>query len=961
MQRVHHMQQRRQKKLGIWANILPVVFMAALIAAAAITVAAGSRYGRDSFLFGGGAADFTAGWYYDGGSPASLPGRLRDRRGDGAITLVNILPCTLDDGSVLFIRSTCQSLSVIANGDTIYTWQPSGGPLGLSSHIVTLPSEYAGRSVRLQLQPARPGGTVRVYDVVLGNAVSVTAAIVADNSDTVILFFIMAVFCILMIVSSLLFVRQGAGFRPADLLYLSVFAALAAAWMLTGSELMLLAQNTAVTQYGSMLSLMLLPVPLLMFARGIFRRFKSLLQALTVIVLLNFFVCAVLTHAGVAGFTQTLFSSRILGPASYGVAAAVGMLEYRRHKRRELLGIPLGFGLFFLFSSIESIAFFITGSPFTAVLLRIGLTLFIFCVGFVILRRTFGEIAHSKSYASLTRSIPSGICRIESFETCRILFANDFYYKMFGYTPGEAKNAGFVTSDFTVLPEDLPAMKETIEKTFADNFYRVETEARHRKKNGEIIWVLSRYTLEPFGRGAITAVMIDITDRKHMEEKLRISEEEYRIASLHSNKMILRLDIKTRACHSQQNTHQLFGLPPVLENTPDALLESGIVAHDSISPFRQFFEAIYRGERMGSVVVSLFNRNSGEYGWYHFDFTSIFDDDSNPVQAIISFYDVTHQHQKELAYQRWQQSYNAIPKNAANYYEYNLSGDVLELEEGGMIPPIPESVPRRLSDIARYIASNHVLPEDNELWTSFMSRDRLLERYANGQYTDKVEFRRLSGGKAYWTMVSVQLIPDPYSANVKGCFLLEDIDAQKRAELILQERSTRDPLTGLLNRLSFIEQFNDILKKSDANTQHALIMLDIDNFKTINDTLGHAAGDALLVSIASKLKYALRAGDLCGRLGGDEFVICLKNMNLGKPLESRVNDLCKLICQEQIQGIPVSASFGIASFPSDGASFEELYEKSDIALYKVKTRGRGGFALYDPQLSFEDLTYSGRL
>jgi diguanylate cyclase (GGDEF)-like protein len=130
----------------------------------------------------------------------------------------------------------------------------------------------------------------------------------------------------------------------------------------------------------------------------------------------------------------------------------------------------------------------------------------------------------------------------------------------------------------------------------------------------------------------------------------------------------------------------------------------------------------------------------------------------------------------------------------------------------------------------------------------------------------------------------------------------------------------RDSLTGLLNRGSFIDKFNDILRKSDLETQHALIMLDIDNFKTINDTLGHAAGDALLVNIAGKLKYALRSGDLCGRIGGDEFVICLKNMNLGKPLESRVNDLCTLVCNEQMNGISVSASFGIAGFSPTTAS-----------------------------------------
>ncbi len=471
-----------------------------------------------------------------------------------------------------------------------------------------------------------------------------------------------------------------------------------------------------------------------------------------------------------------------------------------------------------------------------------------------------------------------------------------------------------------------------------------------------MIWVLSRYRLDPKKRGEVTAVMIEITDRKRVEEQLRVREEEYRIATRHSNKMILRFDVSAKTCYRQPGAMPDFDLPQTIENFPDVLMHSDLVAHDSIPAIRTLFDSIYKGEPEGSIIVSMRDRESQEYRWYHFDFTSIFNH-GKPVQAIISYYDITVQRQKELAFQRWQQSYNSIPKSATNYYEYNLTDDVFEREEGAMLPPVPEDIPRRLADMAEYIANHHIFPDDINTWLEFMSRDRLLDRYSSNHNTEMTDFRRLHGQDPLWTTVSVQLIPDPYSSDVKAYFLLEDIDDQKQAEIHLQERSMRDSLTGLLNRGSFIEQFNDILRKSDPETQHALIMLDIDNFKSINDTLGHSAGDALLVSIANKLKYALRTDDLCGRLGGDEFVICLKHMNLGKPLESRVNDLCSLICDEQIWGVPVSASFGIAGFPYDGLTFDELYKKADVALYTAKAQGRGCFALYDPQLSFDDIQH----
>ena len=398
------------------------------------------------------------------------------------------------------------------------------------------------------------------------------------------------------------------------------------------------------------------------------------------------------------------------------------------------------------------------------------------------------------------------------------------------------------------------------------------------------------------------------------------------------------------------------GLPEIIEHFPDILMHSDLVAHDSIPAIRTLFDSIFKGEPEGSIIVSIREQDVDEYRWYHFDFTSIFDSTGKPVQAIISYYDITLQRQKELAFQRWQQSYNSIPKNATNYFEYNLTQDVFEREEGEMLPSVPEDVPRKLSNIAEYTANHHIHPDDINIWLEFMSRDRLLDRYTNSQHTDKLDFRRLSGEDALWTTVSVQLIPDPYSSDVKAYFLLEDIDDQKQAELHLQQRSTCDSMTGLLNRGSFIERFNEIMRKSDLETQHALIMLDIDNFKSINDTLGHTSGDALLINIANKLKYALRTDDLCGRLGGDEFVICLKHMNLGKSLETRVIDLCNLVCDERLLGVPVSASFGIAGFPYDGLTFDELYKKADIALYTAKAQGRGGFAVYSPQLSFDDMS-----
>jgi PAS domain-containing protein len=277
------------------------------------------------------------------------------------------------------------------------------------------------------------------------------------------------------------------------------------------------------------------------------------------------------------------------------------------------------------------------------------------------------------------------------------------------------------------------------------------------------------------------------------EAKLRISEEEYRIATRHSNKLILRLDIATRTTYRQSDIPTVFGVPIMLENVPESIINDGKVAPDSVETLRSFYNAIYTGEREGSAVVSMYDVDAGDFKWYHFDFTSIFDDSGKPAQAIISFYDVTLQRQKELAFQRWQQSFNAIPKSAANYYEYNLTADALEHEEGGMLAPLPDNTPRNLADVSAYIAKRHIYREDVKGWLAFMDRDRLLERYAGGLHTDKTEFRRLGGGTPLWTSLNLQLIPDPYSSDVKAIFSLRTSTSRRRPRSICRSapRGTR--------------------------------------------------------------------------------------------------------------------------------------------------------------------------
>lgn len=188
----------------------------------------------------------------------------------------------------------------------------------------------------------------------------------------------------------------------------------------------------------------------------------------------------------------------------------------------------------------------------------------------------------------------------------------------------------------------------------------------------------------------------------------------------------------------------------------------------------------------------------------------------------------------------------------------------------------------------------------------------------------------------------------------KGISDMVQMGLQDKVEEDLRQRlhelemlSQRDALTGLWNRNYLKEQVNEHLSVSGHHG--VMFMMDLDNFKMINDIYGHIMGDACLVGVSEILTHYVREQDIVCRLGGDEFVLFFKGEMSEETVADRaaglVEALSEGIDKMNIQG-EVSISIGIAMAPQDGGSFMELYKKADKALYHVKNRGKNGFCFY---------------
>ncbi|MEG1139883.1 MAG: EAL domain-containing protein [Lachnospiraceae bacterium] len=167
----------------------------------------------------------------------------------------------------------------------------------------------------------------------------------------------------------------------------------------------------------------------------------------------------------------------------------------------------------------------------------------------------------------------------------------------------------------------------------------------------------------------------------------------------------------------------------------------------------------------------------------------------------------------------------------------------------------------------------------------------------------------------------------------------------------LQRRVERDPLTGLYNKEITGNLVNEYLGSNPPPLGAVLFMIDVDNFKTINDQLSHAFGDAVLCELADKLHSIFRDDDIVGRIGGDEFIVCIKKVTSMKLAKEKAEAICKSFYVSykgiQEEEYRISGSVGIAIAPNDGITFEELYNHADAALYQVKNNNKNGYKFYD--------------
>lgn len=258
--------------------------------------------------------------------------------------------------------------------------------------------------------------------------------------------------------------------------------------------------------------------------------------------------------------------------------------------------------------------------------------------------------------------------------------------------------------------------------------------------------------------------------------------------------------------------------------------------------------------------------------------------------------------------------------------------------------PTPQALIEQLSDIANRL---YVDPQRRADFAEQVRRHGVVRDF------ESEVFR--CDGQRVWISENAHAVRGPDGGLLYYEGTVEDITERRQHQAQLEYQATHDPLTGLPNRNLLQDRLEQaIVNARRGNEQVAVAFVDLDNFKVINDSLGHAAGDRLLVEISNRLRRSLRAVDTVARYGGDEFVLILGNQSDTSILVQTLERIQSAICTPlELAGheLYVGCSIGISTYPQDGHDLATLLSNADAAMYLAKAEGKGQFQFYTPELN----------
>lgn len=442
------------------------------------------------------------------------------------------------------------------------------------------------------------------------------------------------------------------------------------------------------------------------------------------------------------------------------------------------------------------------------------------------------------------------------------------------------------------------------------------------------------------------SVTTDVQALVETQRQLRISQERYEVALQYAKTALWEYDILQETLrllnHNEEEFSEIFtNMGDHVRHVPEQLIKNGVILPDSIEHLNTMKQRLENGEKTVSAILHM-NSVSGKKRWVEITCTNIYDETGKPIKAIGISKDITEQRELKASYENEKEYRELMSSGFLSVFEVNLSDNrILHINEEWRkslhLSSEATSYEDLLHALLELVKPEHRLGVVNNLQT-----EALLLKYQRNIHQLSFEYEKLIDDTYHWVNTTVNLLQKENSKDIYACVYLKNIDLQKQKEKELEVEIEIDPLTNTMNRRGIMTHIDHRLRLH-AGTTCALMVLDIDNFKQVNDTFGHLYGDAVLSEMAKKIRQLCRNDTLIGRLGGDEFVIFFSHLKNKQDVEKIAERLCsslKMSCNSSMGKVNTSISLGIALAPDHGLSFIELYEKADMAMYHSKKAER---------------------
>ena len=317
--------------------------------------------------------------------------------------------------------------------------------------------------------------------------------------------------------------------------------------------------------------------------------------------------------------------------------------------------------------------------------------------------------------------------------------------------------------------------------------------------------------------------------------------------------------------------------------------------------------------------------------------------------GVVTLKDITRRKQSQKALQDSEARYRTLfSRNQAGVYRTTVDGQVLDCNEA-------------LSRMMGYDSPDELTTSGvDHHYAEARDRGAFLDRLREtGTLTNHEDRLLRRDGEPIWVLESAILLPDESGdlTLIEGTMI--DITERKRAEDTVKFLAYHDALTSLPNRALLEDRLEMTLAHARRSDQTlAVVFLDLDQFKLVNDTLGHSTGDVLLTQVAERLRRIVRPGDTIARVGGDEFVVVLADVGTidsAVAVIERIRDSLRQPCVVGDQELRVTASLGVSVFPADGDVAGDLLRNADTAMYRAKEDGRDNCQLYTQGMGEEVL------